>query len=275
VVDTGEGLWVDTDGDGIVDEVETGTTCVGSSTGCPDPADSDGDGYTDLFEERNRISGFDPLDAKKPLVACSSKSDVDNDLLRDCEEDFLKTDWRLPDTDGDRIPDGVELRTGMDPLAREDSYADPDRDGERNIDEVKAHTNPMVAASPSHPVMRYLYDVVPFTKDTGEQCFELDVRHIKLRTTGKATSSRLGLNRVLLYFDEAPLNRALDYGRVRIACADVRYVDGVVKSPPNGQVSFAHEDFVPAELFDPRNPLHCPDLTTIQSSTPDAGAGGP
>lgn len=275
VVDTGEGRKVDTDGDGIVDEVELGTTCVGNGTGCADPADSDGDGYTDLFEERNRISGFDPKDAGKPLVPCASKSDFDNDLLRDCEEDFLKTEWRLPDTDGDRIPDGVEFRMGMDPRARDDRYADPDQDGERNVDEVKAHSNPMVAASPSHPVVRYLYDVAPFTKDTGEECFQLDVRHIKLVTTGKGTSSRLGHNHVLLYFDEAPLNRALDPGHVRIACVDVRYVDGVVKSPPNGQVAFADENFISADLFDPRNPDHCLDQTTIPLPTPDAGAGGP
>jgi hypothetical protein len=271
VVDSGEGLKADTDGDGLIDEVEAGATCVGIGPGCADPADSDGDGYTDLFEERNRISGFDPKDAKKPLVPCGSQSDLDGDLLRDCEEDFLKTDPRLPDTDGDRVPDGVEFHLGMDPLARDDIYADPDRDDERNIDEVKTHTNPMVAASPSHPVVRYLYDVVPFTKSTGEECFQLDVRHIKLLTTGKATSSRLGQNRVLLYFDEAPLNRSLDYGRVRVACVDVRYVDGVVKSPWNGQVALAETDFIPAETFEQSK--HCKDLTAIPLPEPDAGAG--
>jgi hypothetical protein len=272
VVDTGAGLWSDTDGDGLVDEVEAGATCVGSGASCTDPTDSDGDGHTDLFEERNRVSGFDPKDAQKPLTPCSSKSDLDGDLLRDCEEEFLKTDPRLPDSDGDRIPDGIEFRNGMDPLDREDVYADPDRDGERNIDEVKGHTNPSLAATASHPVVRYLYDVVPVSKTTGEQCFQLDVRHIKLLTTGKGTESRLGINRVLLYFDEAPLGRALDYGRVRVACADVRYVNGAVKSPWDGQVSFAESDFIAAETFDPRK--HCKDLTSIALPA-DTGAGAP
>jgi uncharacterized protein YegL len=279
VVDNGEGLKADTDRDGLIDETEAGLTCVGIRPTCSDPMDSDGDGYTDLFEERNRVSGFDPKDPKKPLTPCSSKSDLDGDLLRDCEEDFLKTDSRLPDTDGDRIPDGIEFRVGMDPLDREDAYGDPDRDGERNVDEVKAHTNPSVAASASYVSARYLYDVVPVTKPTGQECFQLDVRHIKLMTTGKGTDSRLGLNRVLLYFDEAPLDRALDFGRVRIACVDVRYVDGAVKSPWDGQVALTEADFIPAETFDQAK--HCKDLTSIPMPTDDAGVvsvlrdGGP
>lgn len=271
VVDTGAGLRVDTDGDGIIDEVEAGKTCVGTMATCADPMDSDGDGYSDLFEERNRVSGFDPKDPKKPLTACSSKTDLDGDLLRDCEEIFLKTDSRLPDTDGDRVPDGVEFRVGMDPLERDDIYGDPDRDEERNLDEVKAHTNPQVALSRSHPVVRYLYDIAPFTRENGQECFTLDVRHIKLMTTGKGTEARLGLNRVLFYFDEAPLDRALDYGRVRIACADVRFVDGVVKSPSDGLVAFTEDDFKPAETFDQRR--NCKDLTSIPMPTRDAGAG--
>jgi hypothetical protein len=271
VVDSGEGRKVDTDRDGLVDDAEAGLTCVGYGPTCSDAMDSDGDGYTDLFEGRNRVSGFDPKDPRKPLTPCSSKSDIDGDLLRDCEEEFLKTEPRLPDTDGDRVPDGLEFRAGMDPLDREDIYADPDRDGDRNIDEVKAHTNaatPMVA---KYPVVRYLYDVVPVVKPDGKQCFELDVRHIKLMTTGKGTEARLGLNRVLLYFDEAPLDRALDFGRIRIACVDVRYVDGAVKSPWDGQVPLTEEDFIPAETFDQAR--HCKDLTNIAMPTEDAGVG--
>ncbi|HEX7508488.1 MAG TPA: VWA domain-containing protein [Polyangia bacterium] len=270
VVDTGAGLKPDTDGDGLIDENETGITCVGNSASCPDPMDSDGDGYTDLFEERNRVSGFDPNDAKKPLTPCASKSDLDGDLLRDCEEAFLRTDPRNPDSDGDRIPDGVEFRLGMDPLNPDDIYDDPDRDGERSIDEVKAHTNPLVATSPSHPVVRYLYDIAPFTKAAGEQCFQLDVRHIKLLTTGKGTDSRLGLNRVLLYFDEAPVDRALDFGRMRVACVDVRYVDGALKSPSDGLVSFSETDFKPAATFDQRK--DCLDRASIPMPSKDAGS---
>jgi hypothetical protein len=295
VIDTGAGLQADTDGDGLTDEAEAGKTCKASSPVCTDPQDSDGDGYTDLFEERNRVSGFDPLDPKQPLTPCSSKGkdlqDSDGDLLRDCEEEFLKTDPDSPDSDGDRIPDGMEFRLGMDPLDREDAFADPDRDGERNFDEAKAHTNPQVAVSPTHPPVRYLYEVVPFTKPehseapawTGEQCFKLDVRHIKLVTTGKGTA-QLGFNRVLLTYTEVPVGRANDLGQVRVACVDARYLDGAVKSPWDGRVVVKQMPdetnllpknqwgksayFIPAKKFDQRK--HCADRTT-DVSPPDAG----
>jgi hypothetical protein len=276
-VDTGAGRKADTDGDGLVDEAEAGLTCVGHGPSCSDPADSDGDGYTDLFEERNRVSGFDPLDGKKPLTPCSSKSDRDNDLLRDCEEEFLKTDPKNPDSDADRIPDGIEFRAGMDPLDPSDAFADPDRDGERNLDEIKGHTDPQVASTSAHPVVRYLYDVAPFTKTTGEECFSLDVRHIKLMTTGRGTDSPVGVNRVYLYFGEAPLGRALDPGSVRVACADVRYMEGAWKSPASGTVAFKPDgddlpDFHPVMAFNPAE--HCLDHTNDAPPDPDAGTAG-
>jgi len=241
VIDTGDGLEPDSDGDGLTDSQERVLhTCVAAGPGCIDPADSDGDGYTDLFEERNRASGFDPLDPNKPLTRCASKDDpnpdLDGDLLRDCEEAFLKTDPLQADSDGDHIPDGLEFRAGMDPLDPTDAFADIDRDGVRNLDEVTAHTNPNVAPPPGVQLTRYLYDVAPFTKDTGERCYHLDIRHIKLLTTGKGTNAPLGVNRVLVYFDEAPVGRVLDPGNVRVACADVRFVDGAVKSPSDGVV---------------------------------------
>jgi hypothetical protein len=58
-------------------------------------------------------------------------------------------------------------------------------------------------------------------------------------TIEKGTHSQLGVNRVLLYVNEAPVDRARAPGRLRVACVDVRYVDGVIKSPSNGLVSFA------------------------------------
>ena len=307
VIDTGAGLKADTDGDGVIDDAEAGKTCVATSPVCTDPQDSDGDGYTDLFEERNRVSGFDPLDPTQPLTPCTKKNDSDGDLLRDCEEDFLKTSSQDPDSDGDRIPDGIEFRLGLDPLDPEDAFADPDRDGERNLDEVKAHTNPQVATSSTHPATRYLYDVVPFTKTentlapswTGEQCFKLDVRHIKLVTTGKGTGAKQGINRVLLYYTEVPVGLDRDHGQVRVACVDVRYLDGAVKSPWTGRVVVKQLDdeaknqpyllpakqdwsdyayFIPVlgsdktTRFDPA--IHCADRTK-DVSPPDAGTNAP
>jgi hypothetical protein len=274
VIDIGNGLAADTDQDGLTDDEErTGLTCVVTSPTCSDSADSDGDGYTDLFEERNRVSGFDPLDPKKPLTPCGSRADSDGDLLRDCEEAFLGTDPKNPDTDGDHIPDGLEFRAGMNPLDASDAFGDLDSDGDRNLDEVTAHTNPNVAPPLGYTPVRYLYDVAPVTSDTDQRCFSLDIRHIKLITAGKGTNTAPGKNRVLVYIDEAPVGRMLDPGRFRVACVDVRYVDGAFKSPADGVVALKDTDFIPTSTFGRASPQPCRDLT----SSPDAGPsdGGP
>jgi hypothetical protein len=305
-VDTGAGLKPDTDRDGMIDDDETtGRTCASTKrapdTTCLDGLDSDGDGYTDLFEEKNRISGCDPNDPKKPLIPCTSGAkDSDGDLLRDCEDKFLKTEPGSADTDGDRIPDGIEFRLGLDPLDPTDAFADPDRDGERSLDEVKAHTNPNMPVSAAYPVVRTLYDVVPFTRTDGMRCFRYDVRHIKLVTTKtfvdtkiqdpnqpddptKTLKVNMGVNRVVLYFDQVPVGRANDLGTIKTACVDVRYVDGKVKSPQDGWVKVLETDFTPAgkkvsllekdlvSLEKPDPSTHCLDHTM---DNPVVGADG-
>src|SRR5262249_4884981 len=122
----------DTDGDGLSDQAEfTLGTCAGlGPTGqCQNPVDSDGDYYSDFFEYAYRRSGFDPLDPKKPAQSCRAKSDSDGDGLRDCEEQFIQTDPRLFDTDGDRITDLQEILHGLNPLDANDAYGDAANDG--------------------------------------------------------------------------------------------------------------------------------------------------
>ena len=66
------------------------------------------------------------------------------------------------------------------------------------------------------------------------------------------------------------MDRALDFGHVRVACVDVRYVDGILKSPADGLVSFSEADFKPAQPFDQRNP--CKDNTSIPMPSKDTGS---
>jgi hypothetical protein len=51
---------------------------------------------------------------------------------------------------------------------------------------------------------------------------------------------------------------------------DVRYVDGALKSPSDGLVSFSETDFKPAETFDQRK--DCLDRTSIPMPSKDAGS---
>ncbi len=252
---------VDTDGDGLPDvEEETRKTCLGRTSSCANPRDTDGDGYSDLVELRNATLGFDPLDPKKPSFSCSQTADSDGDGLADCEEAFYKTDAQLPDSDGDRLTDWMEILNGLDPLDPTDGTGDFNRDGERNLDEIVAHLDPKAALPPDGQRRRYLYDIVPFNREAdGRRCYRVDVRHVQLVTTGKGTDSPRGYNRVLVYFDEAPLSSGRDYGNYRVACMTVRYVDGGFKSPPSGVVSVSDESFVSLSRFDPTK--DCRDLT--------------
>ena len=142
------GFDIDTDGDGLTDDEETGlgtdplnpdTDGDGLSDGtevdlagfaaCPNPllADSDADGLDDGIEVTLLL---DPCDA-----------DFDDDGLADGNENALGTNPANPDTDGDGLLDGTEVDTATggcpDPLV-----ADTDGDTLSDGAEVTGGTNP-------------------------------------------------------------------------------------------------------------------------------------
>jgi len=265
---------MDTDGDGLADEEEFRLhTCVGPGPKCPKPGDTDGDGYSDFVEARNVRAGFDPLDPMLPTTACSARGDSDGDGLLDCEEQALRTDPRLFDTDADRLPDLLEVRAGLDPLDPGDAASDPDRDTVRSADEVKIHTNPVVADQDGRSGdSRYGYDVTQTDILPGDvTCYSMVVRNIRLLTTGNGTDAVKGKNRVFLYFIEALKDRPQDYGSLRVACVDTRYVDGLFKSPASGKLQLTDKQFVAPSRLNPDK--DCIDLTAVVD-TPDGGAGG-
>lgn len=106
----------DDDNDGISDEDEVAGPPCASATGPTDPfnRDSDFDRFTDGYE---CAFGTDPTDAasRPPAIVAG---DSDNDGLSDAEELLLGTDPNNPDTDGDGLRDGLEVRNyGSNPLA--------------------------------------------------------------------------------------------------------------------------------------------------------------
>jgi hypothetical protein len=177
---------VDTDGDGLSDELE--------STTCSDPfdADTDDDGIIDGDEDANQngvvdggetdpcdsdtdndgiqdgtesgittghltdtgnlfIPDADPLSTTNSLIA-----DCDDDGLKDGEEDKNQngkvdageTDPSNPDTDNDGMPDGWEVQYNLNSLIN-DANEDADKDGFSNLIEYKRGTNPQDVSS--HP----------------------------------------------------------------------------------------------------------------------------
>ena len=129
---------LDTDGDGITDQIE-GT--VGTDPNNPDtdgdgendsievgdptsPTDTDGDGLIDALESSNSDQDGDGVNDEEdpantdPCVPNldAGNCDQDNDGLTNDEEIVLGTDTTNPDTDDDGFNDGDEVNSGSDPL---------------------------------------------------------------------------------------------------------------------------------------------------------------
>ena len=94
--------------------------------------DRDGDGVKD---DEERADGTDPLDACSFKLASQNATpsdawkaaDCDNDGLTNQQEKELGTDPLNADTDGDGVPDGIEVAEGTD-LLDPNSYKDSDGD---------------------------------------------------------------------------------------------------------------------------------------------------
>ena len=145
------GPQVDSDADGLSDkeELELGTRLTSP--------DSDGDTITDYVET---LVGFDPLVAEVPK-ACERLvpgSDRDLDGLSDCDEELLGTSPTLVDSDGDGLPDRLEL-IGLTDYLSPDAEQDSDNDGVSNGDEVLRRGDPRSTDTAEHLRSGYRYEI--------------------------------------------------------------------------------------------------------------------
>ena len=134
----------DTDRDGLLDgdEVDRGLNATS--------ADTDGDDLLDGWEVKyESVEYVDPLDE---VTSAQLASDTDGDRLNLSEEAKVGTNPGDPDTDGDGLGDGWEVRYYMevnigylDPLRKETDNElrfDTDKDGLNTSLEAKAFTHP-------------------------------------------------------------------------------------------------------------------------------------
>lgn len=115
-------------------------------------ADSDADGLLDEVDPsptNARSNGF-CLDSVTRMmngcvrVACDPEVDEDGDGLNDCDEKTLRTSAQDFDTDGDGIPDGIEILKGFNPLMN-DKDKDENLDGLSNFNNFEQGVPPWLA----------------------------------------------------------------------------------------------------------------------------------
>ncbi|MFL5321547.1 MAG: cell-cell cohesion protein MtsD [Myxococcaceae bacterium] len=242
------GRVVDSDGDGLPDTVDNKFTYATS----PYLADSDSDGFDDMFEHRHKAQGFEPANDKdsrgcdpaSPLTpGCNPTTDTDGDELTQWAEDYLKTRPGIQDSDSDGIPDGMEVRFGLDPLKRDADKVDTDGDGISDADEIKAGSDPTRPDHDFYDRYGYLYETTADPQADGSICYDFSVSNIQLVTPPSRAGTRQGFNLFKIWFAEAPQSGvATDYGVWRTACVWAQY-DPPVREPAGSELRVTERNF--------------------------------
>ncbi|MGA0849966.1 MAG: hypothetical protein ACO3RX_08435, partial [Chthoniobacterales bacterium] len=99
--------------------------------------------------EQVEISNRDGITSFSTSLAFSKASaeDIDGDGLPNAEEAINSADFDNPDSDADGMPDGFEVTHGFAPDDPQDAARDSDADGQVNLAESVAGTDPRNAAS--------------------------------------------------------------------------------------------------------------------------------
>ncbi len=187
----GSSLKLDSDGDGLSDDLEI---ALGSN---PNAKDSDGNGVSDAVEYL--ISGKpcqDPhcspknanpytscLELQQPAGSPSLYLDSDGDGLNDCEEKLLGSNPKDYDSNVDYVPDKMALRFGL-PLTGATNLGslDPDFDGVSDYQELKLNT-PLYFNNAQVPGLKMLQVNLDMTSSNSIQdCYNVDISNLATAT---------------------------------------------------------------------------------------------
>jgi hypothetical protein len=232
---------LDTDGDGLLDEEER---LIGTS---PSLTDTDGDGFSDLLEYRLRNSGFDPLfPGDADCAGPSDKLDDDGDGLKNCEERYLGTSFRVIDSDADGYTDDTEVRMGTNPTVA-DEFEDTDFDGAPNGAEILGHTDPLRNDVADFSKTAYRYSLTEIRDDKalpGQVCYQFEASNIALVPTVALAGQPDGTNTIFIRVATAPSDGPDDFGNHQVACIRPRY-----RSAPELKVPASGHMVIPRERF--------------------------
>lgn len=167
-----------------------------------DEFDTNHDGYGDLVIF---LSGIRYTEQKNIKRCFDPDQDTDNDGLTDCEEDFLMTDSKNYDSDGDLIPDYLELRYGLQPLNHMDANLDPDSDGINNMREVKLNTPPREKNTLDISKLAFKYEMSPAKEKEG--CLDIVVSNIVIVSASNGNLIQFGFVEEELLVEEEFSNK--------------------------------------------------------------------
>ncbi len=223
---------VDSDGDGLIDSNDQSYLYPGSELS-PYNQDSNQDGFSDRFEVLHQAQGFHPGSPTKDLRGCDPTraatlgcvyfTDTDGDGLTQWEEAYLGTYPNIVDSDSDGLPDGMEVRYGLDPLLSNVGM-DTDSDGISDIDEIRGGTDPSTPDRALYDSSAMQYTFTPTIQGDNSVCYNYTVSNITLVTPPNNVGSVEGFNLFKVWFDEAPEDAvANDYGVWKVACVWAQY----------------------------------------------------
>lgn len=223
----------DSDADGLPDFIETENGQKFNIS--PYSTDSNNDGFGDLFmylsgidaSQQSHLRCLDASNGDGSGVVLARPGQPDQFIgLTNCEKELMHIDPADFDTDGDGIPDILELRCGLNPADSNDALLDPDGDGLTNYEECKRHT-PSSESNKAGGLskLEYVYKQTVRVAN-GQQCIDFEISNISVLNHGKDNLIALYLTEVdgyqkehlsttfmLLPNDSAGSTIAIEYAR--------------------------------------------------------------